>query len=44
LLVQAKEGKVIACRFAGKRFDCGSIDGYIAATNHTYQLQQKNPA
>ena len=35
---QAQQGKVIAYRFSGRRFDCGSIDGYVAATNYTYQL------
>ena len=34
LLVQAKKGKVIAYKFIGKRFDCGSVDGYVKATNH----------
>jgi len=34
LNIQAKEGKVIAYKFNGKRFDCGSIKGYIHATNH----------
>ena len=34
LEVQAKQGKVIAYKFKGKRFDCGSIKGYIEATNH----------
>jgi len=33
LLVQAKQGKVIAYKFNGKRFDCGSIRGYIDAIN-----------
>ena len=33
LLVQAKQGKVIAHKFKGKRFDCGSIKGFIEATN-----------
>jgi UTP--glucose-1-phosphate uridylyltransferase len=28
---------VLACRFDGKRFDCGSVDGYIEATNALYQ-------
>ncbi len=37
LLEQAKQGKVIAYQFAGKRFDCGSIDGFVEATNHFYQ-------
>jgi UTP--glucose-1-phosphate uridylyltransferase len=36
LLEQAKAGKVIACRFKGQRFDCGSVDGFVAATNYFY--------
>ena len=34
LLSQAKKGKVIAYKFKGKRFDCGSVEGYIKAINH----------
>jgi len=37
LLEQAKEGKVIAYKFKGKRFDCGSVDGFVEATNYFYQ-------
>jgi UTP--glucose-1-phosphate uridylyltransferase len=33
LLHQAKNGKVIALKFKGERFDCGSISGYLKATN-----------
>ncbi len=33
LLVQAKQAKVIAYKFKGRRFDCGEIKGYIEATN-----------
>ncbi|MDM5262642.1 UTP--glucose-1-phosphate uridylyltransferase GalU [Sulfurovum sp. XTW-4] len=36
LLEQAKRGKVIAYKFDGQRFDCGSVDGFVAATNHFY--------
>ncbi|NOR54711.1 MAG: UTP--glucose-1-phosphate uridylyltransferase GalU [Sulfurovum sp.] len=36
LLEQAKQGKVIAYRFKGKRFDCGSVDGFVEATNYFY--------
>ncbi len=36
LLQQAKQGKVIAYKFQGKRFDCGSVDGFVAATNYFY--------
>jgi len=41
LLTQAKQGKVIAYRFQGKRFDCGDIHGYIKATNYLFK-EQKN--
>jgi len=41
LLTQARQGKVIGYRFSGRRFDCGSVDGYIAATNFTYQEIQR---
>jgi len=36
LLAQAKKGKVIAYKFKGKRFDCGSVDGFVEATNYFY--------
>ena len=36
LLTQAKKGKVIAYKFKGKRFDCGSVDGFVEATNYFY--------
>ena len=31
--IQAKKGKVVAYKFNGKRFDCGSVEGYVEATN-----------
>ena len=34
---QAQDGCVLAFRFKGKRFDCGSIDGFVDATNHCYE-------
>ncbi|MGR5094399.1 UTP--glucose-1-phosphate uridylyltransferase GalU [Vibrio maritimus] len=37
ILKQASNGCVIAYRFKGKRFDCGSVDGYIDATNYCYE-------
>ena len=37
LLEQAKQGKVLAYKFQGKRFDCGSIEGFVKATNYFYQ-------
>jgi len=36
LLAQAKEGRVIAYKFEGRRFDCGSVDGFVEATNYFY--------
>ena len=39
LLTQAKQGKVIAYKFKGKRFDCGSVDGFVEATNYFYDKQ-----
>ncbi|WP_375722598.1 UTP--glucose-1-phosphate uridylyltransferase GalU [Arcobacter sp. KX21116] len=36
LMIQAKENMVIGYKFKGKRFDCGSIDGFVEATNHFY--------
>jgi UTP--glucose-1-phosphate uridylyltransferase len=39
LLVQAKQSKVIAYKFKGGRFDCGSVEGYIQATNYFAKKQ-----
>ncbi|RXJ92902.1 UTP--glucose-1-phosphate uridylyltransferase [Malaciobacter molluscorum] len=36
LLTQAKKGMVLGFKFKGVRFDCGSIDGFVEATNHFY--------
>lgn len=36
ILQQAKEGRVIGYKFKGRRFDCGSVDGFVAATNWFY--------
>lgn len=33
LMVLASQGKVLAYQFQGVRHDCGSVDGFIAATN-----------
>ena len=40
LLEQAKQGNVIAYKFEGKRFDCGSIDGFVEATNYFYNKEK----
>ena len=34
LLIQAKLSRVIAYKFKGRRFDCGSISGYVEAINY----------
>jgi len=42
LLTQAKRGMVLAYKFKGKRFDCGSVEGFVEATNYFYsKLYQK---
>jgi UTP--glucose-1-phosphate uridylyltransferase len=37
LQVQASEGRVLAYRFQGRRFDCGSVPGFVAATQHVFE-------
>jgi UTP--glucose-1-phosphate uridylyltransferase len=37
LLTQAKNGCVMAYKFKGRRFDCGSVEGFVDATNHVYE-------
>ena len=37
LVEQANQGGVLAYRFKGKRFDCGSVAGYVQATNFCYE-------
>ena len=41
LLTQAKNGMVLAFKFEGHRFDCGSIDGFVKATNYFYDKETK---
>ena len=36
---QAQKGRVLAYRFKGQRFDCGSVEGFVAATQHVYQRE-----
>ncbi len=44
LLRQAKEGCVLAYKFKGRRFDCGSVDGFVEATNYCYENDYKKNA
>ncbi len=37
LMKQAAEGQVIAYRFKGQRFDCGSVPGYVEATRFCFE-------
>lgn len=37
LMKQAQQGCVMAYKFKGQRFDCGSVEGYIDATNYCYE-------
>jgi UTP--glucose-1-phosphate uridylyltransferase len=39
LMILAKEGKVIAYKFQGTRYDCGSVKGFVIATNHFAKQQ-----
>ncbi|WP_069637116.1 sugar phosphate nucleotidyltransferase, partial [Campylobacter pinnipediorum] len=39
LKTQAKRGMVLAYKFKGRRFDCGSLDGFVEATNYFYKLK-----
>ncbi len=40
LMNLAQKGMVLAYRFKGERFDCGSVDGYVEATNYLYDLEK----
>jgi len=42
LCEQAKNGMVVAYKFKGKRFDCGSVDGFVDATNYFYEIDHKD--
>lgn len=37
IMAQAQAGCVMAYKFKGRRFDCGSIDGFVEATNYCYE-------
>jgi len=39
LMTLAKQGKVIAYKFEGVRYDCGSVKGFVEATNEFAKLQ-----
>ncbi len=37
LQTQASRGCVMAYKFKGRRFDCGSVPGFVEATNYVYE-------
>lgn len=37
LLQQARQGAVMAYRFAGEHFDCGSVEGFVEAINRCFR-------
>jgi len=37
LQTQARSGCVMAYKFSGRRFDCGSVPGFVEATNYVYE-------
>jgi len=38
----AKQGKVLALKFSGMRYDCGSVHGFVDATNYFFALYKKS--
>jgi UTP--glucose-1-phosphate uridylyltransferase len=44
LLAQTKSGCVMAYQFKGRRFDCGSVAGFVEATNHVFEHVYVEPA
>jgi len=38
---QAQQGCVLAYKFKGRRFDCGSAEGYVQATNFCFENRHK---
>ena len=44
LLTQARKGCVMAYKFKGRRFDCGSVPGFVEATNYVFENVYTDPA
>ena len=40
--IQAKRGQVSAVNSTELRFDCGSVDGFLAAISHVSNLRHSN--
>ncbi|HAL40879.1 MAG TPA: UTP--glucose-1-phosphate uridylyltransferase [Gammaproteobacteria bacterium] len=41
LMQQARDGCVIAYKFKGQRMDCGSVEGFVDATNYCFERLAK---
>ncbi|HBK19154.1 MAG TPA: UTP--glucose-1-phosphate uridylyltransferase [Gammaproteobacteria bacterium] len=41
LMQQARDGCVIAYKFKGRRMDCGSVEGFVDATNYCFERLAK---
>jgi UTP--glucose-1-phosphate uridylyltransferase len=37
IMTQAKNSCVMAYKFKGRRFDCGSVEGFVEATNYCFE-------
>ena len=42
LNIKAQHGQVEIAQLNGTRFDCGSVDGFVQATNHLYSTRKKS--
>ena len=42
LNLHAQDGLLEAIHLKGKRFDCGSVDGFMSASAHEYTKRFKN--
>ena len=41
LMQQAKQGRVLAYKFKGRRIDCGSVEGFVEATNYCFDRSRE---
>lgn len=44
LKLLAQDRQVLAVKFKGRRFDCGSVEGFVEATNYYFEHHYKNKA
>jgi UTP--glucose-1-phosphate uridylyltransferase len=41
LMQQAKQGRVLAYKFKGRRIDCGTVEGFVEATNYCFERSRE---